>query len=100
MLLSNREKSILELLIKSHGQYITIYDIAQQLAVSSRTIHRELKILEQDLLELDLTIARIPNKGIQLEGSQAAIAKLQTDLSNIAALDLTTDEQKLLFYTL
>lgn len=94
MLLSNREKSILELLIKSHGQYITIYDIAQQLAVSSRTIHRELKILEQDLLELDLTIARIPNKGIQLEGSQAAIAKLQTDLSNIAALDLTTDEQK------
>lgn len=54
MLLSNREKAILELLIKSHGQYMTIYDIAQQLAVSSRTIHRELKILEQDLSELNL----------------------------------------------
>ncbi|MHD0397138.1 PRD domain-containing protein [Staphylococcus simulans] len=94
MLLSNREKAILELLMKSNGHYVTIYDIAQQLAVSSRTIHRELKILEQDLSEFDLRIDRIPNQGIQLKGSQAAMAKLQTELSQVAAIDLTTVEQK------
>lgn len=34
MLLSTREKEMIALLIKYHGQYITIHDIAQQLAVS------------------------------------------------------------------
>ncbi|MBU5868796.1 HTH domain-containing protein, partial [Vibrio cholerae O1] len=38
MLLSTREKEMIALLIKYHSQYITIHDIAQQLAVSSRTI--------------------------------------------------------------
>ncbi|WP_142297289.1 HTH domain-containing protein, partial [Staphylococcus aureus] len=37
MLLSTREKEMIALLIKYHSQYITIHDIAQQLAVSSRT---------------------------------------------------------------
>lgn len=46
MLMSTREKEIIELLIKYYGQYVTIYEIAQQLGVSSRTIHRELKSIE------------------------------------------------------
>ena len=46
MLMSTREKEIIELLIKYYGQYVTIYEIAQQLSVSSRTIHRELKALK------------------------------------------------------
>lgn len=32
MLLSTREKEIIELLIKYHGQYVTIYDIAGSVA--------------------------------------------------------------------
>ena len=44
MLMSTREKEIIELLIKY--TVVTIYEIAQQLGVSSRTIHRELKGIE------------------------------------------------------
>ncbi|MCD8916232.1 transcription antiterminator [Staphylococcus simulans] len=94
MVLSNREKLILEILVKSHGHYITIYEIAQQLAVSSRTIHRELKTLEHDLAELSITIERVPNKGVQLQASKAALHQLQSEISHNAALDLTTEEQK------
>ena len=47
MLMSTREKEIIELLIKYYSQYVTISEIAQQLGVSSRTIHRELKHIEE-----------------------------------------------------
>ncbi|AYU55782.1 BglG family transcription antiterminator [Staphylococcus debuckii] len=94
MFLSNREKEIVTLLIKYKGQFITTYEIAQQLAVSSRTIHRELKTLEQDLDEFNLSIERIPKKGVQLKGSSADLKQLHSELNQMPALDLTSEEQK------
>ena len=38
--IETREKDIIDILIKYHGQYVTIYDIAQQLAVSSHNSQR------------------------------------------------------------
>ncbi len=66
MLLSTREKEMIALLIKYHGQYITIHDIAQQLAVSSRIIHRELKGVEAYLTSFSLTLERANKKGYAL----------------------------------
>ena len=62
MLLSTREKDIIDILIKYHGQYVTIYDIAQQLAVSSRT-HRELKHVEKYLNSFSIELERANKKG-------------------------------------
>ena len=56
MLLSTREKDIIDILIKYHGQYVTIYDIAQQLAVSSH--HRELKHVEKYLNSFSIELER------------------------------------------
>ena len=67
MLLSTREKEIIELLIKYHGQYVTIYDIAQQLAVSSRTIHRELKHVESYIDTFSIELERV-NKTCKQKG--------------------------------
>lgn len=94
MFLSNREKEIVTLLMKYQGQFITIYEIAQQLAVSSRTIHRELKTLEQDLEALNISIERIPKKGVQLKASSESLSQLRTELNQMTAVDLTTEEQK------
>lgn len=94
MFLSNREKEILDLLIKSKGHYITIYEIAQQQGVSSRTIHRELKTLEQDINKYNLTIERVPKKGVQLNGSADDIHDLKNALAQNPTLDLTVPEQK------
>ena len=62
MLLSTREKEMIALLIKYHGQYITIHDIAQQLAY----YHRELKGVEAYLTSFSLTLERANKKGYAL----------------------------------
>ena len=77
MLLSTREKEIIEILIKYHGQYVTIYDIAQQLAVSSRTIHRELKQIESYLSTFSIQLERANKKGIRLSGEANNIRRLK-----------------------
>ncbi|WP_419791285.1 helix-turn-helix domain-containing protein [Staphylococcus chromogenes] len=58
MYFNMRERQILEILLKNQNVPIRIYDMAQHLAVSSRTIHRELKSLEKSLATLDTELIR------------------------------------------
>lgn len=96
MLLSTREKDIIDMLIKYYGQYVTIYDIAQNLAVSSRTIHRELKTVESSLQQFGLSLSRVSKKGIQLEGNKQQINDLRNYLYQQTTIDLSQEEQKVI----
>ena len=96
MLLSTREKEIIELLIKYHGQYVTIYDIAQQLAVSSRTIHRELKHVESYIATFSIELERVNKKGIRLKGLNQDIQALKLEMTQQQTLDLSVEEQKVI----
>ncbi|MBF7020718.1 BglG family transcription antiterminator [Staphylococcus sp. 18_1_E_LY] len=96
MLLSTREKDIIDMLIKYYGQYVTIYDIAQNLAVSSRTIHRELKSVESSLQQFGLSLSRVTKKGIQLEGNKQQIDDLKNYLYQQTTVDLSHEEQKVI----
>lgn len=96
MFLSTREKEIIEMLIKYHGQYVTIYDIAQHLAVSSRTIHRELKSIEPFLESFNIELERVTKKGLQLSGSPSAIHSLKNELLQQVTIDLSQEEQKVI----
>ncbi|OHO72847.1 PTS lactose transporter subunit IIB [Staphylococcus sp. HMSC036D05] len=96
MLLSTREKDIIDILIKYHGQYVTIYDIAQQLAVSSRTIHRELKHVEKYLNSFSIELERANKKGIRLAGTEANIKGLKEEVKKQQTLDLSVEEQKVI----
>lgn len=96
MLLSTREKEMIELLIKYHGQYITIHDIAQQLAVSSRTIHRELKQVESYLNSFKLTLQRANKKGIRIDGDEQYLQDLKHDICQHQTIDLSLEEQKVI----
>ncbi|MBF7016524.1 BglG family transcription antiterminator [Staphylococcus durrellii] len=96
MLLSTREKDIIDMLIKYYGQFVTIYDIAQNLAVSSRTIHRELKSVETSLQQFGLTLSRVSKKGIQLEGNKQQINNLRQYLYQQSTVDLSQEEQKVI----
>lgn len=96
MFLSTREKEIIEMLIKYHGQYVTIYDIAQHLAVSSRTIHRELKSIESFLSTFDIELERVTKKGIQLKTTEMALNSLKHALLNENTIDLSQEEQKVI----
>ncbi|SCT33174.1 BglG family transcription antiterminator [Staphylococcus caeli] len=96
MFLSTREKEIIEMLIKYHGQYVTIYDIAQHLAVSSRTVHRELKSIESFLATFDIQLERVTKKGIQLDTSDTALTSLKHALLHENTIDLSQEEQKVI----
>lgn len=96
MFLSTREKEIIEMLIKYHGQYVTIYDIAQHLAVSSRTIHRELKSIEPFLASFNIELERVTKKGLQLSGNSSAVHSLKNELIQQVTIDLSQEEQKVI----
>lgn len=94
MLMSTREKEIIELLIKYYGQYVTIYEIAQQLGVSSRTIHRELKGIETYLQGFNMTLERANKKGIKLSCDDDQIRLLKQEMAQHDTIDLSVEEQK------
>lgn len=96
MFLSTREKEIIEMLIKYHGQYVTIYDIAQHLAVSSRTIHRELKSIESFINTFNINLERVTKKGIQLDADEHSVTSLKNVLSQQNTIDLSQEEQKVI----
>ncbi|PTJ17664.1 PRD domain-containing protein [Staphylococcus succinus] len=96
MFLSTREKEIIEMLIKYHGQYVKIYDIAQYLAVSSRTIHRELKSIESYINSFNIKLERVTKKGIQFDGDEQAITALKNMLLRQNTIDLSHEEQKVI----
>ena len=94
MLMSTREKEIIELLIKYYSQYVTISEIAQQLGVSSRTIHRELKYIEDYLNRFQIELERVSKKGIRLIGTSYHLQMLKDAIIEYSTVDLTIEEQK------
>ncbi|ATY57619.1 TPA: PRD domain-containing protein [Staphylococcus argenteus] len=96
MLLSTREKEMIALLIKYNGQYVTIHDIAQQLAVSSRTIHRELKGVEAYLTSFSLILERANKKGIRIAGADSDLHDLKQSIAQHQTIDLSVEEQKVI----
>ncbi|MGV3042898.1 BglG family transcription antiterminator [Staphylococcus rostri] len=96
MYMGTRERQIIAILLKNKGYPVNLFDIAQQLAVSSRTVHRELKNLDTTLSAFDITLRRIKNKGILLEGDDTAFDALTQALNALEVVDLTQEEQKVI----
>ncbi|EOI7499269.1 HTH domain-containing protein [Staphylococcus pseudintermedius] len=96
MYIKRRERDILEILLKNQGLPISRYDIAQQLGVSSRTVHRELNDLDATLAPFEITIQRPKNQGLLLVGAHDDIARLQQELGQDTVIDLSTEEQKVI----
>ncbi|UXR75829.1 MULTISPECIES: BglG family transcription antiterminator [unclassified Staphylococcus] len=96
MYLGTRERQILSILLKNKGYPIKLFDIAQQIAVSSRTVHRELKNIDTTLEPFEITLKRIKSKGILLKGDEAAFNALTESLNELDIVDLTIEEQKVI----
>ena len=84
------------ILLKYENQYTKIYDIAQSLAVSSRTIHRELNRIERYVAPFHITLSRVPKKGIQFVGDATHIQQLRTHILEQQTIDLSIEEQKVI----
>ncbi|MFT8318029.1 MAG: transcription antiterminator [Sporolactobacillus sp.] len=95
MLLTNREKTIMELLIKTSGRHTTL-SIASYLQVSVRTVMRDLKKIEKTLDQFGLRLEQGDNNSLRVAGSDQSVYQLVQVLSQVKPLDLSTRERKLL----
>lgn len=96
MMISNREKSILKLLSERLHSFLTIHDIAQALGISSRTVHREMKSVEDILNKYHLSLTRVPKLGLRIEGAPEDIDNFVQSLTEQNTIDLSDEERKVI----
>jgi mannitol operon transcriptional antiterminator len=92
MYISARERQILELII-SNLDGITVKTIADQLEVSERTIHRDLKGIENILAEYHLSLKKQSGVGIKMVGEEERIREIELFLFNSSHAEYTPEER-------
>ncbi|GAA0322611.1 mannitol operon transcriptional activator MtlR [Bacillus carboniphilus] len=93
MYISARERKILEHLL-SKREEVTVKDIANELDVSPRTVHRDLKGVEEILKENGLTLNKKSGIGIQVAGSDENREKLTLFLFHLSHNEYTPEERQ------
>lgn len=93
MYISARERLILEILL-SREEKVTVESLARELDVSVRTIHRDLKKIEQMLKNYPLVLLKKPGVGIRLSGEKEKIERLKADLFRQPHQDYTPGERQ------
>ena len=96
MYITARERLILKRLISTRAENLTTKKLAEELDVSVRTIHRDLKGIEQLLKNYDLKLIRKPGVGIQLSGAAEPMEALKLDLFRQSRQEYTPEERKIL----
>lgn len=98
MYISGRERKIIEELL-AHPSGITIEKMAQILDVSSRTIHRDLKMVEDILSEYALVLIKKSGMGIQIDGDAYQKKQLDLALTQVEFTDYTPEERQAVILT-
>ncbi|WP_066070912.1 BglG family transcription antiterminator [Neobacillus soli] len=93
MYISARERQILEILLKNTDE-TTVKDLANQIGVSGRTIHRDLKNVEDILGEYDLSLQKKSGVGVQITGDPNKIQEIELYLFNLSHTEYTADERQ------
>ncbi|RBW70717.1 BglG family transcription antiterminator [Bacillus taeanensis] len=95
MYISARERQILERLI-SRKDGITVKEIAQDIEVSERTVHRDLKGVEDLLHDYELELKKQSGVGIQIVGEDEKKKDLELFLYNLSHSEYTPEERQTL----
>ena len=93
MYISARERQILEILL-TEKEEMTVKALADEIGVSGRTVHRDLKNIEDILIEYELTLLKKSGVGIQISGSPEKIRQLELFLFNLFHTEYTPDERQ------
>ncbi|CAN7509086.1 BglG family transcription antiterminator [Rossellomorea sp. LjRoot5] len=94
MFITSREKSIIELIVKTSGKH-TVYSLSAFLNVSGRTVQRNLKSIESILKQFHLELKRTANEGLFIDGKNEHIYRLIQNLADVHPTDETPEERKL-----
>jgi mannitol operon transcriptional antiterminator len=93
MYISARERKILELLLITREE-VTVKELADELDVSPRTVHRDLKGVEKLVREQGLELNKKSGIGIQVVGADDLKEKLQFYLFNLSHNEYTPEERQ------
>jgi mannitol operon transcriptional antiterminator len=93
MYISARERKILDILL-SHDQGVPVRELAEQLNVSNRTVHRDLKGVESILKDYHLQLIKKSGFGIQVVGDDHNKKELQTHLFHLSNTEYTPEERQ------
>ncbi len=94
MYITSREKSIIDLIVKTAGKH-TVHSLSAYLNVSVRTIQRDLKSVEKILKHFELELKRTSDDGLIINGKNEHIYKLIQNLIDVNPTDETPKERKL-----
>ncbi|MFC5463492.1 BglG family transcription antiterminator [Lederbergia graminis] len=95
MIMTSREKAIIDLMVKKGGKH-SISSIADFLHVSTRTIQRDLKGVEKILKQFELSVEN--NNGLTIVGTNHNFYRLIQELNKINPIDLSLEARRLLAY--
>lgn len=91
--ISAREKVILDELI-NRSEEVTIKELSEKIAVSPRTIHRDLNTIEKLLRPYNLELIRKTGVGIQILGEETNKEILKQKLNTFSSREYTLDERQ------
>ncbi|WP_134684476.1 BglG family transcription antiterminator [Brevibacillus migulae] len=97
MRFSSRQKMILAKLLQEPKE-ITIREIADEIEVSTRTVHRELDELEPALGAYKLALRKKIGIGVQLHGEPESKEALRQDLFQTTPGDFSPHERKMVLF--
>lgn len=92
MYITARERQILEMLLSSETE-MTVRDLADEIDVSSRTIHRDLKDVEDIINNFELSLVKKSGVGVQIIGKKENIEDLKLFLFKVDHHQYTADER-------
>ncbi|WP_123041580.1 BglG family transcription antiterminator [Cohnella candidum] len=99
MKVSNRQRRILEVLLDRPSE-VTAGQLAEEIGISARTVHRELQELEPVLISHGLSLVKKSGIGITLEGDEGALASFREELRLSETETYSPDERKVLMQCL
>jgi len=95
LIVSNRQRRILEVLLNRQGE-VTAGELAEEVQISTRTVHRELLELEPILLDNELSLSKKSGIGIQIVGASESLARFKQRLSQSETVTYSAEERKVL----
>jgi mannitol operon transcriptional antiterminator len=95
MNVSNRTRQILDLLLRTDRD-LTAAEIADDIHVSSRTVHRELAAAEEILRSQGIGLLKKSGSGIRLQGDADRLETLKLMISSSGDIEFSHDERQTL----
>ncbi|OMP66472.1 BglG family transcription antiterminator [Domibacillus epiphyticus] len=93
MYVSARERLILDLLL-DRNEEMTVKELADDIDVSVRTVHRDLKGIEKTLETNGLQLVKKSGVGIQIVGKKEKMDELKLAISHLSYSEYTPDERQ------